>query len=94
MEKLFDYIQIYLAVISKDGWNFLIEQYSYERLFEIMFCNLTEVRVLGEMIHEYFEHKEVFYRKKAVSESFCIAVYPDSFFIGNSFLSGGWQDDY
>lgn len=35
VEKLFDYMQILLAVISKEGWDFLIQQYGYEKLFEI-----------------------------------------------------------
>ena len=35
VEKLFDYIQILLAVISKEGWNFLIQHYGYEQLFKI-----------------------------------------------------------
>ncbi|WP_155979030.1 hypothetical protein [Oscillibacter sp. 1-3] len=32
---LFDYMQIFLAVISKEGWEFLIQQYGYDGLFEI-----------------------------------------------------------
>ena len=28
-------MQIFLAVISKEGWEFLIQQYGYDRLFEI-----------------------------------------------------------
>ena len=35
VEKLFDYMQIMLAVISKKGWDFLIQQYGYENLFAI-----------------------------------------------------------
>lgn len=32
---LFNYMQIWLAAISKEGWEFLIQQYGYEKLFEI-----------------------------------------------------------
>lgn len=35
VEILFDYMQILLAVISKEGWDFLIRLYGYENLFEI-----------------------------------------------------------
>lgn len=35
VKNLFDYMQIFLAVISKEGWEFLIHQYGYEKLFEI-----------------------------------------------------------
>lgn len=35
VETLFDYRQIWLAVISKEGWEFLIQQYGYDGLFEI-----------------------------------------------------------
>ena len=35
VEKLFDYMQILLAMISKEGWDFLIWKYGYEKLFEI-----------------------------------------------------------
>lgn len=28
-------MQILLAVVSKEGWNFLIQKYGYEGLFEI-----------------------------------------------------------
>lgn len=33
--KLFDYCQILDAVISKQGWNFLIGHYGFQKLFAI-----------------------------------------------------------
>ena len=35
VEELFDYCQILEAYITKTGWQFLIEHYGYEKLFEI-----------------------------------------------------------
>lgn len=35
VEELFDYCQILEAYITKVGWQFLIEHYGYEKLFEI-----------------------------------------------------------
>ncbi|MDQ0046855.1 hypothetical protein J2T18_001127 [Paenibacillus polymyxa] len=35
VEKLFDYCQILEAMISRQGWQFLINHYSYPVLFEI-----------------------------------------------------------
>ena len=33
--EVFDYCQILLAYITKEGWNFLIEHYGYYKLFEL-----------------------------------------------------------
>lgn len=52
VEKLFDYMQILLAVISKEGWDFLIQKYGYERLFEI---NNRSGWIDCETIEEYVE---------------------------------------
>ena len=35
VEELFDYAQILLAYIEYEGWKFLIDQYGYEKLYEI-----------------------------------------------------------
>lgn len=35
VESLFDYFQILEAVVYKEGWDFLIQQYGYEKLFDI-----------------------------------------------------------
>lgn len=35
VETVFDYLQILLAVVSQEGWDFLIQQHGYEILFEI-----------------------------------------------------------
>lgn len=35
VEELFDYCQILEGVITKEGWNYLIEEYGYEKLFYI-----------------------------------------------------------
>lgn len=35
VETLFGYMPLLLAVIYKEGWNFLIQQHGYEKLFEI-----------------------------------------------------------
>ena len=35
VEELFDYCQILEAYITRDGWDFLIHQYGYEKLYEI-----------------------------------------------------------
>ncbi|MDE6312322.1 MAG: hypothetical protein K2M46_01665 [Lachnospiraceae bacterium] len=35
VEQLFDYYQILEALIYREGWDFLILHYGYERLFEI-----------------------------------------------------------
>lgn len=35
LEKIFDYCQILEAYISKSGWEFLIQHYGYEKLYEI-----------------------------------------------------------
>lgn len=35
IEELFDYCQILEAYITPDGWQFLIEKYGWEKLFEI-----------------------------------------------------------
>jgi hypothetical protein len=35
VEKLFDYAQILEVVIFKEGWEFLIAHYGYEKLFDI-----------------------------------------------------------
>ena len=52
VEKLFDYMQILLAVVSKEGWNFLIQKYGYERLFEI---NSRSGWIDCETIEEFVE---------------------------------------
>ena len=52
VEKLFDYMQILLAVISKEGWDFLIQKYGYERLFEI---NNRSGWIDCETIEEFIE---------------------------------------
>lgn len=33
--EIFDYCQLWLAIITKAGWDFLISHYGYERLFEL-----------------------------------------------------------
>lgn len=35
VKQLFDYYQILLAIIYKDGWEFLVSHYGYEKLYEI-----------------------------------------------------------
>lgn len=35
VEELFDYCQILEAYITKSGWDFLIEFYGYEKLYDI-----------------------------------------------------------
>lgn len=35
VEELFDYCQILEAYISKSGWEFLIQYYGYEKLYQI-----------------------------------------------------------
>lgn len=35
VEELFDYCQILEAYITKSGWEFLIQHYGYEKLYEI-----------------------------------------------------------
>ena len=35
VEELFDYCQILEAYITKEGWEFLIRHYGYEKLYEI-----------------------------------------------------------
>ena len=35
VEELFDYCQILEAYITKNGWQFLIESYGYDKLYEI-----------------------------------------------------------
>lgn len=60
VERLFDYMQILLAVISKEGWNFLIQQYGYEKLFEIN--NRSEwidCETLDAFIEEIAYYKEI-----------------------------------
>lgn len=52
MEKLFDYMQILLAVVSKEGWDFLIRKYGYERLFEI---NNRSGWIDSETLDEFIE---------------------------------------
>ena len=34
VEELFDYCQIYEATISKEGWNYLVETFGMEGLYE------------------------------------------------------------
>ena len=55
VKELFDYMQILLAVISKEGWNFLIQQYGYEKLFEI---NSRSGWIDCETIDEFIEALE------------------------------------
>ena len=45
-------MQILLAVISKEGWDFLIQKYGYERLFEI---NNRSGWIDCETIEEFIE---------------------------------------
>lgn len=52
VEKLFDYMQILLAVVSKEGWDFLIRKYGYERLFEI---NNRSGWIDSETLDEFIE---------------------------------------
>ena len=35
VEELFDYCQVLEAYISKSGWEFLIQYYGYEKLYQI-----------------------------------------------------------
>jgi len=35
VESLFDYCQILEAIIFKEGWEFLIKYYGYEKLYQI-----------------------------------------------------------
>lgn len=35
VELIFDYCQIWLAYITRDGWTFLLHHYGYEVLYEI-----------------------------------------------------------
>lgn len=52
VERLFDYMQILLALIYKEGWDFLIRQYGYEGLFEI---NSRSGWIDCETLDEYIE---------------------------------------
>ena len=56
VEELFDYCQILEAYITKKGWQFLIENYGYDRLYEIDKRSgwLTE-RSSESSIEEYIE---------------------------------------
>lgn len=59
VKELFDYMQIFLAVISKEGWNFLIQQYGYERLFEINNrSGWIDCETIGEFVEELEYYKE------------------------------------
>ena len=55
VEMLFDYMQIFLASISKEGWQFLIQQYGYEKLFEI---NIKSDWIDCEELDEFIEALE------------------------------------
>ena len=35
VEQVFDYCQILLAIITKEGWEFLMDAYGYEKLYRI-----------------------------------------------------------
>lgn len=50
--RLFDYMQILLAVISKEGWSYLIQKYGYEQLFKI---NKKNGWIDCESINEFIE---------------------------------------
>ena len=52
---LFNYMQIWLAAISKEGWEFLIQQYGYEKLFEI---NIKSDWIDCEELDEFIEALE------------------------------------
>lgn len=56
VEELFDYCQILEAYITKKGWEFLIENYGYDKLYEIYKRSgwLTE-RSSDSSIEEYIE---------------------------------------
>lgn len=52
-------MQIILAVISKEGWYFLIQQYGYERLFEINNqSGWIDYETIGEFVEELEYYKE------------------------------------
>ena len=55
VETLFNYMQIWLAAISKEGWEFLIRQYGYEKLFEI---NIKSDWIDCEELDEFIEALE------------------------------------
>ena len=55
VEMLFNYMQIWLAAISKEGWEFLIQQYGYEKLFEI---NIKSDWIDCEELDEFIEALE------------------------------------
>ena len=55
VEMLFNYMQIWLATISKEGWEFLIQQYGYEKLFEI---NIKSDWIDCEELDEFIEALE------------------------------------
>jgi hypothetical protein len=60
VEKLFDYMQIHLAIISKEGWDFLIKQYGYEQLFEInKRSKWLDCKSLKEFIERIEYEKEI-----------------------------------
>lgn len=52
VETLFDYMQILDAVIYKEGWDFLIQQYGYQKLFEI---NNRSEWLACETLEEFIE---------------------------------------
>jgi hypothetical protein len=35
IEQLFDYCQIWEAIIYKEGWDYLVDDFGYSKLFEI-----------------------------------------------------------
>jgi len=55
VEMLFNYMQIWLAALSKEGWEFLIQQYGYEKLFEI---NIKSDWIDCEELDEFIEALE------------------------------------
>lgn len=55
VEMLFNYMQIWLAAISKEGWEFLIQQYGNEKLFEI---NIKSDWIDCEELDEFIEALE------------------------------------
>ena len=50
VEMLFDYCQILEAIIFKEGWDFLIKKYGYEKLYQI---NIECGWLDSEDINEY-----------------------------------------
>lgn len=53
-------MQILLAVISKEGWEFLIQQYGYEKLFEINIkSGWIDCETLNEFIEAFEYEKEI-----------------------------------